>query len=77
MLTVKKKLIISNNDKKDTNASTIDLKVSHEDFIGKRSGKITSEYKLLQPPLGKGRFFIFNIILFLFRRFWRSLQSYS
>ena len=31
-----------------------DFKISQQDFVTKKMGKITQEYKLLNPPLGKG-----------------------
>jgi hypothetical protein len=31
-----------------------DLKVTHSDLVGEKTGKINNDYSLLNPPLGKG-----------------------
>jgi len=41
-----------------------DFSISQQDLVGEKTGKITNDYSILNPPLGKGSHFISITLIF-------------
>lgn len=59
---------VSNPKKKSTGFHSFcivdrieDLKVTHSEMVGEKSGKINNDYSLLNPPLGKGNSYQYEL----------------